>query len=175
MGIDEKALRQLLDKEAIRELVQCYSRAVDRKDMPLLRDLYTEDATDTHGHHYDGSAKGLADFIEGKLDSMFYSGHHACNHMISVDGDVGYGEVYAIVSHVLPAPDGGRLEDFMTIRYIDNYRRCEDGKWRFSKRVVTYDMLRQLPFDGGGTMGQGAADRSYEECKAPLFQRGPRC
>ena len=110
MAIDEKALRQLVDKEAIRELVQCYSRAADRKDMPLLRDLYTEDATDTHGPHYDGPAKGAFDFIEGKLDSMFYTGHHACNHMVSVDGDVGYGEVYAIVSHVLSAPDGGRID-----------------------------------------------------------------
>jgi hypothetical protein len=162
-AIDKKPHRQLLDKEAIRELLQRYSRAVDRKDRPLLRDLLTEDATDTHGHHYDGSAKGLVDFIEGRLDYLSYSGHHARNHLIRLGGDVGYGEVYVIISHVLSAPDGGRIEDFMTIRYIDNIRSCADGKWRFSKRVVTYDMLRLLPFDGGGTTGQDAADRSYEE------------
>ena len=107
---------------------------------------------------------------------MTYSGHHACNHMISIDGDEGNGEVYALAFHVLPDQQnpGKQIEDFMAVRYIDNYRRCADGKWRFSKRVVTYDMQLQRPFTGGGLMGQGAADPSYEVCQQRFFQRGAR-
>ena len=174
MVIDERALRQLIDKDAIRELVLCYSRAVDRKDIPLLRDLYTEDATDTHGDTYDGPAQGLCDFIERSMHHMIYSGHHACNHMISVEGDAGCGEVYAFAYHVVPGPDGGQAEDLMLVRYIDNYRRCGDGRWRFSKRVVTYDVTLRRPFTGGGLMGRGADDPSYDVCAHRLFQRGPR-
>ncbi len=176
MAIDEKALQTLIDKEAIRDLVLCYSRAIDRKDIELLRDLYTEDATDSHGYSYDGDAAGYCQFIEQSMPYMPYSGHHVCNHMISVDGDEGNGEVYALAYHLIPDMSGGenREEDFMAVRYIDNYRRCADGKWRFSKRVVTYDFQLRRPFNGGGTFGLGDKDPSYEVCKLPLFQRGAR-
>lgn len=174
MAIDEKALQQIIDREAIRDLVLCYSRAIDRKDVELLRDLYTEDATDSHGDSFDGPADAYCEFIEKSLPHMPYSGHHVCNHMISVEGDEGNGEVYALAYHIIPNRDGGREEDFMAVRYIDNYRRCADGKWRFSKRVVTYDMQLRRPFTGGGLMGLGEKDPSYEVCKQPLFQRGSR-
>ena len=158
------AMQEVIDKEAIRELVLCYSRAVDRKDVGLLRDLYTGDATDTHGDSFDGSAEDFCKFIEASLPHMTYSGHHACNHMISIVGDEANGEVYALAFHVLPDQEHARkqIEDFMAVRYIDNYRRCDDGKWRFSKRVVTYDMQLQRPFTGGGLMALGAKDPSYE-------------
>jgi ketosteroid isomerase-like protein len=176
VAIDEQALQKLIDKDAIRDLVLCYSRAIDRKDVELLRDLYTEDATDTHGDSFDGPADQYCEFIAGALPYMTYSGHHVCNHMISVEGDIGNGEVYALAYHVIPAQDGGaqRTEDWMAVRYIDNYRRCADGKWRFAKRVVTYDMTRQQPFTGGGLMALGAKDPSYEVCSHRFFQRGPR-
>jgi len=176
MALDEAALQTLIDKDAIRDLVLCYSRAVDRKDVGLLRDLYTEDATDSHGDSFDGPADAYCDFIAASLPYMPYSGHHVCNHMIAVDGDVGSGEVYALAFHVIPNQSGGaeREEDFMAVRYIDNYRRCGDGKWRFSKRVVTYDMQLRRPFTGGGLFEKGLPDPSYEVCTQRLFQRGAR-
>jgi ketosteroid isomerase-like protein len=176
MAIDEKALQKVIDKDAIRDLVLCYSRSIDRKDVELLRDLYTEDATDTHGTSFDGPADAYCEFIAGSLPYMKYSGHHVCNHMVSVEGDEGNGEVYCLAYHYIPDQnaDGKWVEDFMTVRYIDNYRRCADGKWRFSKRVVTYDMHIVRPFDGDGLLGSSPIDPSYEVCPQRFFQRGPR-
>jgi len=170
------AIQTLIDKEAIRDLVLLYSRAIDKKDIELLRDLYTEDATDFHGNSFSGSAEDYCKFIEQSLPYMPYSGHHVCNHMISVQGDEGNGEVYALAYHLIPDMTGGDKpeEDFMAVRYIDNYRRCADGKWRFSNRVVTYDMQLQRPFNGGGLMGLGEKDPSYSELLLPFFQRGAR-
>ena len=176
MTIDQSALQALIDKDAIRDLVLLYSRAIDKKDVALLRDLYTEDATDSHGSSFDGPADAYCDFIEKSLPYMPYSGHHVCNHLIAVDGDVASGEVYALAYHLIPDMKGGNNpeEDFMAVRYIDNYRRCADGKWRFSKRVVTYDFQLRRPFSGGGTLGQAENDPSYEVCTQRLFQRGAR-
>ena len=174
IATESRAVQQLIDKDAIRDLVLCYSRAIDRQDIELLRDLYPEDATDTHGHHFDGSAADFCKFIEASSPHMIYSGHHACNHQIQVDGDKGCGEVYALALHVIPTPTGEQLEDLMAVRYIDNYRRCGDGKWRFSKRVVPYDMHVQRHFAGDGTMAQGADDPCYRELLMPLFRRGAR-
>lgn len=176
MAIDENTLQQLIDKDAIRDLVLRYSRAIDRKDVELLRDLYTEDATDTHGTSFDGPADAYCDFIARSLPYMQYSGHHVCNHMVSVEGDEGNGEVYALAYHYIPDREmpGKWVEDFMAVRYIDNYRRCADGKWRFSKRVVTYDLHIVRPFDGDGLLGSSPVDPSYEVCTQRFFQRGPR-
>jgi ketosteroid isomerase-like protein len=175
-AIDLRGLQKLIDKDAIRDLVLCYSRAIDRKDVELLRDLYTDDATDTHGTSFDGPADAYCEFIAQALPHMNYSGHHVCNHMVSVEGDVGNGEVYCLAIHYIPDQKnpGKMIEDFMTVRYIDNYRRCADGKWRFSKRVVTYDMHIERPFDGDGLLGSSEVDPSYLELKQRFFQRGPR-
>jgi ketosteroid isomerase-like protein len=171
-----QAIRQLLDKEAIRELVLLYSRAIDRRDYALLRDLYTDDAVDRHGPEFEGGIDEFIAMIEGAMPRYAWTAHHVCNHMIGVDGDEGSGEVYALAIHVLDDPDrpGERIEDFLAVRYIDNYRRCEDGKWRFSLRDVAFDMQVIRPFDGGGLLGGSKADPSYEVLSHRLFQRGPR-
>lgn len=178
MNTADPALAALLDKEAIRELVLLYARAIDRQDIALLRDLYTDDATDTHGDSFDGPAEEYCQFIAASFPYMPYSGHHLCNHLIALDGDAASGEVYALAWHLIPSPEGGQAggqeEDFMAVRYIDNYRRCADGKWRFSKRVVTYDFKLRRPFGGGGLLGQGALDPSYTLCPQALFARGAR-
>ena len=173
MTSDDQALQTLLDKEAIRELVLLYSRSVDRKDIDLLRTLYTEDATDTHGGDYDGDAAGYCAFIARSVPHMRYSGHHVCNHLISVSGDEGEGEVYAIACHVIPDRAGGWIEDIRWVRYIDRYRK-DDSRWRFAKRVVTYDYKSQRPAQiEDGAIGDGSGDASYALSQR-LFARSGR-
>ena len=169
-------LQQLIDREAIRELVLCYSRAIDRKDMALLRDLYTGDATDQHGPTFTGDAEAFYAMIENSLPQLPYTGHHVCNHMVNVEGDEGNGEVYALAWHYIPDPgnSGQMLNDIQIVRYIDNYRRCADAKWRFSRRLVTFELHTAQPFTGDGLLVSGPDDPSYEVCKHALFQRGPR-
>jgi ketosteroid isomerase-like protein len=170
------AIQHLIDKDAIRDLVLLYARAIDRKDIELLRDLYTADATDTHGTSFDGPADAYCEFIARSLPHMKYSGHHICNHLISIDGNSGNGEVYALAYHYIPDRQnpGEYIEDFMAVRYIDNYRRVGDGKWRFSRRVVTYDMHITRPYSGDGLLGSSPVDPSYAVCGQKLFQRGRR-
>lgn len=172
----DPALQRLIDKDAIRDLVLAYSRAIDRKDVILLRDLYTADATDDHGDSFSGPAADYCDFIDKALPYIPYSGHHVCNHLIAVDGDEGSGEVYAFAVHLIPDRQnpGTLIEDFMCVRYIDNYRRESDGKWRFSKRVVTYDVQIQRPFDGKFRDMLQGTDPSYEVCTHRMFQPGAR-
>ncbi len=171
---EQQALQTLLDKEAIRELGLLYSRGVDRKDGELLRDLYTEDATDTHGDTFDGPADKYVDFLEAAFPYMQYSGHHVCNHLVSVDGDTGEGEIYALAYHIIPDGSGGWQEDFMAVRYIDRYRRCEDGRWRFAQRVVTYDLRSRRPLATPEDAEPRPSEPSFEVLQSRLFQRGPR-
>lgn len=174
MAFDQKALENLIAKEEIRELALLYSRGVDRKDVALLKTLYAKGATDHHADKYDGDAEGYIAFLERSLPYMAYSGHHICNHMIAVDGDTGDGEVYAACYHVYADGKGGAMEDFMTVRYIDNYVK-EVGHWKFLRRVVTFDYktLRPIAMPESLTPS-GADDPSYAVTSSRLFARGPR-
>ncbi len=59
----EARIRLLEDEKSIRDLVLLYCRASDRKDLDLLRTLYTKDGTDTHGKIFDGPASEFIDFL----------------------------------------------------------------------------------------------------------------
>lgn len=164
------AIAALIAKEEIRELALLYCRGIDRQDFALLRDLYTAEATDTHGDTFDGSASDYVDFLEKSLPYLQYSGHHVCNHLISVDGDTGEGEVYALAYHVMPDGKGGWIEDLIAVRYLDHYRKEADGRWRFAKRLVTYDMRRQTPL----TSVQEVDTRAKDYLSTTLLARGAR-
>jgi hypothetical protein len=176
MSIDQKALETLIAKDEIRDLVLLYSRGCDRKDFALVRTLYTSDATDSHDETFDGPAKDYVDFLARSLPHAPYSGHHICNHLISVDVDRGEaeGEVYAVAWHVIPDRKGGWIEDFMCCRYLDRYRKEEDGRWRFAKRVVTYDMRTAQAYTPRRDAADPLADPSYTTLSSRLFARGPR-
>ena len=139
MNSEQSPIATLLAKDEIRELVLLYSRGVDRKDIPLLRSLYTSDATDHHGTFFSGTADEYIQFLERSLPHIHVSGHYVCNHLISVDGDQGEGEVYALAYHIIPDSKGGMVEDLCCVRYVDRYRK-ENGRWRFAARVVSFDM-----------------------------------
>ena len=174
MSSNQDALATLIAKDEIRELAMLYSRGVDRKDPALLRTLYTKDGTDFHGKHYRGDAEGYVDFLERSMPYMRYSGHHICNHLISVDGDEGEGEVYAIAYHIVPDRQGGFAEDIQFVRYLDRYRK-EDGRWRFATRNVAFDMktLRPVPTPEA-PMPVAGDDLSYTTLASRLFARGAR-
>jgi hypothetical protein len=175
MSIDQKAFDTVVAKEEIRELVLLYSRGCDRKDFELVRTLYTHDATDSHDESFDGPADDYVDFLARSLPHAPYSGHHVCNHLISVDVDrgEGEGEVYAVAYHVIPDRQGGWLEDFMCVRYVDRYRK-EEGRWRFAQRVVTYDFRTARPYTPHRDAGDPLQDPSYTTLSSRLFARGPR-
>jgi hypothetical protein len=172
MSVDEKALATLIAKDQIRELAMLYSRGVDRKDIRLLRTLYAKDATDHHGKFFSGSAEEYLQFLERSLPHMPMSGHFICNHLISVDGDRGEGEVYALCYHLLPDGKGGTTEDFKAVRYIDRYRK-ENGRWLFAKRVVTFDLESARP-GAAAPPTAPSTDASYASLSSRLFANGPR-
>lgn len=168
MSTTEDAIATLIAKEEIRELAMLYSRGIDRKDPALLRTLYTDDGLDIHGYFFKGSAKEYLDKIEQALPHMPYSGHHICNHLISVDGDTGEGEVYAIAWHVIPDGQGGFVEHIDLVRYCDQYRKV-DGRWKFARRDVMFDAQHKQPTTGPDNPD---AEASYTELKSRLFARG---
>ena len=174
MSLDQDLLASLAAKEEIRELALLYSRGVDRKDFALLRSLYTHDGVDVHGDHFNGPASDYVAWLETMLPRLRYSGHHVCNHLISVAGDEGEGEVYAIAWHIAPDMGGGFVEDIQLVRYLDHYRK-EAGRWRFARRDVAFDVRTVRPVEDVDRVAPAVTtELSYAVLTSRLFGRGAR-
>lgn len=174
VSIDPNALAALIAKDEIRELAQLYSRAIDRRDTALLRSLFTTDGTASLGSAFQGTADELVAMLDQAMPYMRYTGHHVCNHLVSVNGDHAEGEVYALVYHILPDGKGGSVEDVTGVRYLDHYRR-EQARWRFTRRTGVFDWKRVTPIPTPeGDIPEPATDSSYAALTARLFLRGPR-
>lgn len=176
------ALHTLLEKQAIRELVECYSRAVDRRDFALLASLYTEDGVDDHAGLYCGPAPGFVEWLARALEGVDATTHHVHNLTLDLDGDRAEGEVYLTAYNRLRRADGGFDELVQGLRYLDHYRRDAHG-WRFARRTVVCDWARHgpafwdvsHPLLAGKRFGAGGEDdASYAVLKSAAFRRGAR-
>ncbi len=139
-----RSLHDLIEKQAILELVYCYSRAVDRRDFGLLESLYARDGIDDHTGLFCGPARDFVAWLAQALEGVDATTHHVHNALITVDGERAEGEVYLTAYNRLRAADG-TLSDFVQgLRYLDHYRRESSG-WRFARRTVVCDWARHGP------------------------------
>lgn len=177
---DTGALRALLDKQAITELVFTYSRAVDRKDFALLRTLYTDEGIDDHGGLYRGPAAGYVDWLEQAMQACDITTHSVNNHLIAL-GDSGRaeGEVYVTAYHRLHDGQGGFQELIEGLRYLDQYEQ-RDGRWQFARRTLVNDWAQlgaafwdiENPMLRGTPVGRADADDpSYRVLAQARFGR----
>ena len=73
--------------------------------------------------------------------------HVVANHYVEIDGDTGTGETYCLAHHVHPVDDGSRGDFVMAIRYLDRYRRLDEG-WRLELRELQVEFTEDRPVTG---------------------------
>lgn len=142
-SVELKAVRDLLDKQAIYENVVKYCRGIDRLDLDLLKDSYWEDGTDDHG----GFVGNTHDFCEHAVATkgMFKSvNHHVSNTQIELLGHQAKVETYFIAAHVIPG-SGSQEDRFWLLggRYKDLYEK-RAGQWKILHRVCLWDWNQDL-------------------------------
>lgn len=176
----EQQLDELLDKQAIHELIHAYCNAADRHDQAKMRSLYHEDAIDEHGHFAKGPAMEFIDKLPQIQAPMEILHHNVTTVNLKLDGARAEGEVYLIAFHKVR--DGARSYDVLIGgRYFDRYQK-RGGVWKFSHRAIVADwaycadpsaVRLDHPFLAGAHIGQpGPADPSYAFFS--LLRRGER-
>lgn len=175
MAIDEGALRALIDKQQIHDVLMRYCRSVDRMDMDLLRSCYWPDATDDHGP-YKGSAEGFFAVVEDMSAAYDVTQHIIANEYVELNGDRAMCESYFLMPAGLPGEP--RQVWLLGGRYLDLFER-RLGEWRILDRTVTYDWDSQVPgetqvfAENPFTRGQrSAADPIYERRRKVLGTQG---
>lgn len=136
MAIEEAKLSELAAREALRQLVTAYSRAVDRRDFKLLRSLYHDDAAEDHGDMFSGGPDAYVEFVRRVLSNYAATAHYVVNASFATEGDRAEGEIYKINYHRSHGPHAHEL--ITGSRSFDHYRR-DGGRWRFARRSISLD------------------------------------
>jgi ketosteroid isomerase-like protein len=137
--------QELLDKLAIREVLERYMRYNDDRAAARIAELFDDDAVfQVMGNLIEGRAAIHAMFRgdaesepehwtePGELLKQPGSLHLCANPIIDIDGDTATSE---LDFHVVARDENGRARTSLIGRYRDRLRRCDDGNWRITHRV----------------------------------------
>ena len=156
---EEKHLRKIIDKDAIRDLVYSYCQSIDRRDYAKMRALYWEDGRDEHGVNPSGEVEDFIGMIEGFYAQAISIQHHVTNLYIKVDGDYAEAEGYVVNVNLLPGFDqlfGGR--------YLDKFERRR-GVWKFLHRRLAAEWVK--------SNNDGADGRASDPSTANMYKATP--
>ncbi|MCZ6831036.1 MAG: nuclear transport factor 2 family protein [Gammaproteobacteria bacterium] len=136
-------MQDVLAREAIRELVLRYCRAIDRRDFESLAQLYAENSVDDHGALFSGTGAEYVAWVPSILERMLVTSHQVFNHLIAVDGKYAEGEVYIQAYHLTRDSRGALVKIIGGGRYLDKYS-CQNGQWLFQHRKIVADYELRL-------------------------------
>lgn len=131
-------LQDLADRQAIRDLVYTYCRAVDRLDVPLGHSIWHDDGYADYGEsYYQGPGKGVIDTICQHHLALLSHSHQVANILIALQGDSAGSESY--VTGTMRLMQEERLMHMeVRGRYLDRWEKRE-GRWGLLHRVVVFD------------------------------------
>lgn len=139
-SVSDDELRQLLDRDQIRQLAYKYAHCWDNLDFHGWASCFAPD-----GVYWEGGGpvfKGydeLRSYAEDTAPRVQGRFHLQMNQYVEVEGDTAKAHTYAlIVEELTPVRSG---------TYDDRLVRTEDG-WKFTKRTVTCLYPSFLPIEG---------------------------
>jgi hypothetical protein len=131
MTVDE-----LIEIEAIKQLKARYFRLLDTKQWDEWRDVFTEDFYGKYtGPHPDIEFHGRDEIVDSNAAVLrdAVTTHHGLAPEIEITGLNSAKGVWAMYDHVdMP---GQKFNGYG--HYHEDYRKCEDGKWRIAKTRLT--------------------------------------
>lgn len=131
------AVSQFMDKQAIRDLIYTYCRAVDRLDQPLGHSVWHDDGVADYGAFYQGPGKGVIDVICKSHESLINHSHQVTNILIRLENTRAWSEAY-VTGTMRRAHDGKVMQIGVWGRYLDAWEK-QGGRWGLVKREVMYD------------------------------------
>ena len=162
-----RKVRYLLDRQDIVDCIQAYARALDRLDMDLMAECFTEDMVDQHGP-FTGGLDEFLEFARQSGESGALTHHGLTTHTCTIDGDTAHAETY--VQFLSLSPDRSTVR-IGAGRYVDRLER-RSGAWRIAhRRFVMECAMRGEAFDWlGGQWGEPAGRRDRQDLSYDHFK-----
>jgi hypothetical protein len=142
----EPELRELLDKQAIAELLYAYGEGIDRRDHKLLETVFTEDCQ-LHYGAYDQPASFLVENWRADRPPAFLMTHHLYgNIVVRFQGADRARSITYFFAHHRAKHDGQIMDEMVRGRYLDRLIKY-GGRWRFAERTIVFDWSKLAPAD----------------------------
>jgi hypothetical protein len=139
-------LAELAAHAEIRQLVSRYALAVDRRDLPMLRDLFAPGAVVVLPALLAGAgATEIADPADllAPLGRFLRTRHTIAHQLVDLAGDsataITYGEAHHVREH-----GGGLRDEVLALQYLDTCARI-GAVWRFTRRELVVDWVSTQP------------------------------
>lgn len=133
-----RTVAELADKQAIRDLIYTYCRAVDRIDVPLGHSVWHDDGYADYGaEYYQGPGKGVIDKICASHRHLLSHSHQVSNTLIELHGTAAGSEAY-VTGTMRVERDGKLMQIGVWGRYLDSWEK-RDGHWGLKRRTVVFD------------------------------------
>ena len=139
----DDAIKELIAKDAVRDRLFRYCRAVDRGDLEGLRDCYWPDATDDHGA-INGPVENFLSWAADVIPVAKRGIHQMHNIILDIKPEGIASESYFTAYDLRPDEHGNLRQWLMMGRYIDWFIE-RDHEWRILKRLVVFDWVEELP------------------------------
>ena len=137
--IDEKALQELIDRAAISDVLNSYATAVDTRDWPLFRSLFTDplflDFSTFHPSLKREMALDELMEITMRMAAFDATQHLSSNHRHTIEGDRGTCVSYMHASHFMKH-DGQDHYCLLCGYYTYELQRTGDG-WKIDRYGLT--------------------------------------
>jgi 3-phenylpropionate/cinnamic acid dioxygenase small subunit len=132
----DAVFREMIDREAIRDVLTRYGVSLDSRDWALFKTCFTKDAKAFYGEEpvIEGYP-GIEKFVRFYEDYMEASQHLISNFVIEIDGDEARTTCYLHAVHYLANTQGG---DTWSVGgyYTDQLIRTTQG-WKIKSRKLT--------------------------------------
>jgi hypothetical protein len=136
----DTAVRTLIDRAAIGDVILRYSRGLDRRDWDEVASCFVPGAYADYGL-FKGDVDEVVASIRRGLEVFDRTMHFMEPRIIELSGDKARAETYALAYH--RRTDGGeRKELLVRLRYLDELLRHGEG-WLIQRRTVEYVFGRE--------------------------------
>jgi hypothetical protein len=156
-------LEEMSAREAIREVVSRYFRAMDRVDDELGYSIFHDDGYGDYGPGiFAGPGRELIDWLNAYNRTLVTSHHQMSNCTIRVQGDKAASETY-VTAALVRSDEAGYVLRRVYGRYIDRLSR-RDGRWAIDHRFYRRDFYWEERVDGifiGDSATRTPEDPSY--------------
>lgn len=129
-------LREVKDRQDIRDCIVRESRARDRQDIAAIEACWWEDGVDEHGAVITRVPDYAAKANLGHRMNFHMTSHNITNHICDIEGDMAQCESYVVGGLFWL---DGKTTTIAMGRYLDRLER-RGGQWRMLVRKCTIEM-----------------------------------
>jgi len=153
-------LQQLLDKQAIAEVLYGYCRGCDRADEAALRASFHPESRHRHGG-FVGSSTDFVTLAMRIIHGTKRAKHLLTNVMIELRGDQALSESHYFAYHRQVDAHSGAEQDYFTGgRFLDRFERRSE-QWKIIERVGLIDFEQHLPADAQSQLTEPVLSQRY--------------